>query len=355
MLNSMRMKNTGVRMVAAIGMALLAGGVMAGNPDRAGSAGATQLLVNPWARSSGWSLANSATLRGADGMFGNVAGLAHVHKTELLFTSTRWLEGSGVKVNAVGFGQKLGESGVIGLTATAFSFGEIPVTTIDQPEGGLGTFSPTQANIGLAYAKAFSNSIYGGLLVRVVSESIANVRTSGVCFDAGIQYITGPTDNVHFGISLKNVGPAMQFSGDGLSVQGLLTGDDHTLTLEQRSAEFELPSLMNIGMAYDFNISELHRVTVAGTFTSNSFTRDQYIIGAEYSFKKMISVRGGYLYEQDVTDSELRETVFTGPSAGLSVDFPFGEEKKSAIAIDYGYRATNPFSGVHSIGVRLSL
>lgn len=288
-------------------------------------------------------------------MFGNVAGLAHVHKTELLFTSTRWLEGSGVKVNAVGFGQKLGESGVIGLTATAFSFGEIPVTTIDQPEGGLGTFSPTQANIGLAYAKAFSNSIYGGLLVRVVSESIANVRTSGVCFDAGIQYITGPTDNVHFGISLKNVGPAMQFSGDGLSVQGLLTGDDHTLTLEQRSAEFELPSLMNIGMAYDFNISELHRVTVAGTFTSNSFTRDQYIIGAEYSFKKMISVRGGYLYEQDVTDSELRETVFTGPSAGLSVDFPFGEEKKSAIAIDYGYRATNPFSGVHSIGVRLSL
>ncbi|MEO7081337.1 MAG: PorV/PorQ family protein, partial [Flavobacteriales bacterium] len=297
----------------------------------------------------------TATLRGAEGMFGNVAGLAHVHKTELLFTSTRWLEGSGVKINAVGFGQKLGESGVIGLTATAFSFGDIPVTTMDQPEGGLGTFSPTQANIGLAYAKAFSNSIYGGLLVRVVSESIANIRTSGVCFDAGIQYVTGPTDNIHFGITLKNVGPAMQFSGDGLSVQGLLLTGDHTLTMEQRSAEFELPSLMNIGMAYDFNISELHRVTLAGNFTSNSFTRDQFIFGAEYAFKKMISVRGGYLYEKNVGDSALRETVFTGPSAGISVDFPFGEDKKSAIAIDYGYRATNPFSGVHSIGVRLSL
>lgn len=342
-------------MMAGIGMALLAGGAMAGNPDRAGSAGATQLLVNPWARSNGWSMANSATLRGADGLFGNVAGLAHVRKTELLFTSTRWLEGSGVKVNAVGFGQKLGESGVIGITATTFSFGEIPVTTIDQPEGGLGTFSPTQANIGLAYSKAFSNSIYGGLLVRVVSESIANVRTSGVCFDAGIQYVTGPTDNVHFGIALKNVGPAMQFSGDGLAVQGMLVSGDQTLTLEQRSAEFELPSMMNIGMAYDFNISELHRVTVAGTFVSNSFTRDQFVLGAEYAFKKMIHVRGGYLYEQDVTDSELRETVFTGPSAGVSVDFPFGDEKLSTIAIDYGYRATNPFNGVHSIGVRLSL
>lgn len=341
--------------MAGIGLALAAGNAMAGNPDRAGSAGATQLLMNPWARSNGWSLANSASLTGAEGMFGNVAGLAHVRKTEILFTSTRWLEGSGVKMNAVGFGQKLGESGVIGISATTLSFGDLPVTTIDQPEGGLGTFSPTQANIGLAYSKAFSNSIYGGLLVRVVSESVSNARTSGVCFDAGIQYVTGPSDNIHFGIALKNVGPAMEFSGDGMAVQGLLVGGDHTLTLEQRSAQFELPSMMNIGAAYDFNFTELHRLTVAGTFISNSFTKDQFSLGAEYAFKQMIHVRAGYLYEKDVADAELRETVFTGPSAGISVDLPFGEEKKSAIAIDYGYRATNPFNGVHSIGVRLSL
>lgn len=351
----MRMKIRGARMLAGVGMVLLAGVAMGGNPDRAGSVGATQLLVNPWARSSGWSLANTASLRGADGLFGNVAGLAHIHKTELLFTTTRWLEGSGVKVNAVGFGQKLGESGVLGISATTFSFGDLPVTTVDQPEGGLGTFSPTQANIGLAYSKTFSNSIYGGLLVRVVSESIANVRTSGVCFDAGIQYVTGPTDNIHFGIALKNVGPAIAFRGDGLAVQGLVTGGNHTLTIEQRASQFELPSMMNIGVAYDFNISEMHRVTVAGTFISNTFTKDEFAFGAEYAFKKMIHVRAGYLYEKNVADKELRETVFTGPSAGLSIDFPFGEEKKSAIALDYGYRATNPFNGVHSIGVRLSL
>lgn len=351
----MRMNIIGARATVALGTVLVAGSAMAGNPNRAGSAGATQLLMNPWARSNGWSLANSSTLQGVEGMFGNVAGLAHVHKTELLFTSTRWLEGSGVKMNAVGFGQKLGESGVLGISATSLSFGDLPVTTVDQPEGGLGTFSPTQSNIGLAYSKAFSNSIFGGLLVRVVSESIANVRTSGVCFDAGIQYVTGATENIHFGIALKNVGPAMSFHGDGLAVQGLLTGGTNTLTLQQRSAEFELPSMMNIGAAYDFNISELHRVTVAGTFTSNSFTKDQFILGAEYAFKKMVHVRGGYLYEKNVADKENRETVFSGPSAGISLDFPFGEDKKSAVAIDYGYRATNPFSGVHSIGVRLSL
>lgn len=355
MSNSMRMNNTGSRMMALACSALFVGAALAGNPDRAGSAGATQLLINPWARSNGWSLANTSTLEGAESMFGNVAGLAHVRKTELLFTNTDWLSGSGVKINAVGFGQKLGESGVIGITATTLSFGDIPVTTVDQPEGGLGTFSPTQANIGLSYAKAFSNSIYGGLLVRMVSQSIANVRTSGVCFDAGIQYVTGPTENVHFGISLKNVGPAMKFEGDGLAVQSILTGGTNTLTMEQRSAEFELPSMMNIGMAYDFHLSELNRITVAGNFTSNSFTRDQFILGVEYAFKKMLHIRGGYLYEKNVMDEELRETVFTGPSGGISLDFPFGQDKKSVFAIDYAYRATNPFSGVHSIGVRLSL
>lgn len=345
-------RSTGILTVLAM---LAAAPAQAGNPDRAGAAGATQLLINPWARSAGWGLANSASVRGVEAMYGNVAGLSMVNKTEVLFTNTRWLEGSGVTINSIGVGQKLGSSGVLGISATTMSFGELEVTTYDAPEGGRGTFSPTMANIGLSYAKSFSNSIHGGLLVRMVSESIANVRTSGVCFDAGIHYVTGPTDNVHFGIALKNVGPAMSFSGDGLAVQGLLVAGSDQLTLEQRSDEFEIPSLLNIGAAYDWNIGEIHRITFAGTFISNSFTKDQGVIGVEYAFRKMVHLRGGYLYEKGITSDEDRTTVFTGPSGGVSIDLPFGEEKKSALALDYGYRTTNPFSGVHTIGVRISL
>ncbi len=335
--------------------ALVSGAAWAGNPDRAGSAGATQLLINPWARSSGWALANTASLVGVESMFGNVAGLAHTHKTELVFSTTRWLEGSDTKINGIGFGQKLGASSVLGISVMTVNYGDLPVTTVNQPEGGLGTFSPNSTNIGLSYAKEFSNSIYGGLQLKLVSENIANVRSQGMCFDAGIHYVTGPTDNVHFGISLRNVGPPMKFSGDGLAVQGVLSSGSDQLTLEQRSERFELPSQLNIGMAYDFHFSELSRLTVAGNFASNAFTRDQFTLGAEFAFKKMFHLRAGYMYEDGITSDTDRVTVFTGPSAGVSVDLPFGAEKASAIAIDYGYRATNPFSGVHSIGVRISL
>jgi hypothetical protein len=351
------MKRTMRNKVAAAAALVMLASVpaMAGNPDRAGSAGATQLLINPWARSSGWGMANSASLRGVESMFGNVAGLSRVNRTEVLFTNARWLSGSGVNINSIGVGQKVGGSGVLGLSVTSMGFGELEVTTVDIPEGGRGTFRPSMSNIGLAYSKAFSNSIHGGMLVRVVSESISNVRSSGVAFDAGIQYVTGPLDNVHFGISLKNVGPAMAFAGDGLAVQGLLTQSEYQLTLEQRSAQFEIPSFLTIAAAYDWHINDMHRLSFAGTFVSNSFTKDQGLLGLEYGFRKMVHLRAGYLYEQGIASDTDRTTVFTGLSAGLSVDFPFGNDKGSSVAIDYGYRATNPFAGVHCIGLRVTL
>nr|MBP8879470.1 hypothetical protein [Flavobacteriales bacterium] len=71
--------------------------------------------------------------------------------------------------------------------------------------------------------------------------------------------------------------------------------------------------------------------------------------------RKMLHLRGGYMYEEGITSDQDRTTVYTGPMAGISADLPFGEEKKSAIGIDYAYRSTNPFSGIHTVGVRISL
>ncbi|MCB9192915.1 MAG: hypothetical protein H6597_00145 [Flavobacteriales bacterium] len=147
----------------------------------------------------------------------------------------------------------------------------------------------------------------------------------------------------------------MRFSGDGLSVQGLLVSGSDQLTLSQRSEKYELPSMLNIGGAYDFQLGEKHRLTPALTFISNSFTRDQFVFGIEYAFRKIFHLRGSYLWEDGITSDVDRATVFTGPAGGLSVDLPFGKEKRSTIAVDYAYRATNPFSGVHNIGVRISL
>jgi hypothetical protein len=149
----------------------------------------------------------------------------------------------------------------------------------------------------------------------------------------------------------------MKFSGDGMSSRFNVTtlGNQNLFTAEQRSADFELPSLLNIGAAYDFIINKSNKITVAGNFTSNSFTNDQYIIGLEYSLKSYLMLRGGYDYENGITKASTRTTAFTGPCAGFTVEIPLSKEKKTSFGVDFSYRATNPFQGTQSIGVRINL
>ncbi len=328
--------------------------VLAGNPDRAGSAGAPQLLINPWARGSGLSNSNMASVTGIEASWQNVAGLAFVERTELMFTNVQYLVGTGISINSLGFGQKVGESGVLGISVMTMNFGEIDITTEDLPEGGIGSFSPNLANIGVSYAKAFSNSIFGGITMKIVSETITNVRAQGIAFDAGIRYVTGDNDQLKFGISLRNVGPAMRYSGDGLSVTSTIQNSNSTLTTDQRSDTYELPSQLNIGVAYDFLFSEDMKLTANGQFISNSFSLDQYALGGELDWKSRVILRAGYQWETGLGSEEDVATAISGLGAGLSLQVPTGSSG-SVLGLDYSYKTSNPFGGIHSIGVHLNL
>lgn len=329
--------------------------VFAGNEDRVGEAGAQELLINPWARSSGWGGVGIACTRGIEAMYTNIAGVAFTPRTELVFAQTIWLAGSGVNISAFGLSQKVGETGVIGLGVMAMSFGEIDITTVDLPEGGIGTFRPSLLNINLSYSKMFSNSIYGGINIKIISQTISNLSAQGIAIDAGIQYITGEKENIMFGISLKNVGPRMKFKGDGLSFRGTVPGASSQLTVQQRAADFELPTTLNIGAAYEFIITDEHRITLAGAFISNSFGKDQYSVGLEYKMMQYLQLRGGYTFEKGLFKKGERTNIYTGPSAGITVQVPVNKKRGSTIGIDYSYRPSDPFNGTHSFGARINL
>jgi len=331
--------------------------VKAGNKDRSGQAGVYELLINPWASSSGWGGVNVANVRGLEGVYGNVAGIAYTKSTELIFSHTQWLKGSDVNVIAFGFTQRVSESGVLGVAITSFSAGDVMITTTSLPEGGIGTYSPSLMNVALSYAKSFSNSITGGLTLRMISESISDMSANGVGLDAGIQYVTGDKENIKFGITLKNIGPRLSFSGDGLTNSAWLTDEDVLFSVSQRESDFDLPTTLSIGAAYDF-LFERSRFTLAGCFQSNSFNNDQFRIGGEYSFRNYVVLRAAYSYEDGQTkdiDSSERYTLDNGFSGGLSIQVPMNKEKGSIFAVDYSYRSTVSFDGTHSIGVRISL
>lgn len=347
-----------IRNTAIIGAAVLScSSVFAGNEDRVGSAGASQLLVNPWARSTGSADAGVSNVNGIEATFTNIAGLAFTDKTQIKFNYTNWLGNTGIRFLSAGLAQRISESGVVSVSIQSMSFGEIDVTTVELPEGGIGVFTPRVNVFNVGYARTFTNSISGGINFKVISENIANLKASGVAIDAGIRYVTGEKDQIKFGIALKNVGPTMRYKGDGLSTQINYVSTGGIATLEQRSQPFEMPSLLSIGGSYDFIFNEKNKLVAMLAFTANSFGNDQYRLGLDYGMtadKAAFNIRAGYIYEKNIFSAENRTNALTGLTAGFSVD-AFVGKSKSALGIEYAMRLAGPFGVIHTVGATISL
>lgn len=327
----------------------------AGNPDRQGEAGAGELLLNPWARSAGLHGLTTSFVSGVESMRFNVAGLGRIEGTEFLFGNTRLYEGSGLGMNAFGFATNVGKNGAMGLSITSMDFGDVPITTTDQPEGIGGNINASFFHIGAGYSYTYANKISVGALVRVISESLADVSAFGAAIDAGVQYVTGEKDNFKLGVSLRNVGTPMRFTGEGLSFQTSNPGNGPPVTAQYRAQKFELPSVLNIGVSYDIYMSKESFVRAAGNFTSNAFSRDIIGVGAEVHFKKFLVLRGAYKYDIGSFPGEATNNLYTGVAAGISLNLPLKKDSYKNIGIDYAYRATSPFRGTHNIGVKLNI
>ena len=333
----------------------------AGNPDRQGEAGAYELLMNPWARSAGLHSLSTSFVSGVEAMRLNIAGLSRVKGTELVISHARYLEGTDIKMNAFGLAQKIGKNGTFGLSLMALDFGDIPVTTTNSPGGNGSTFSPNFFNLGLGYSHVFENKISVGILFRAISESTSDLNAMGFALDAGVQYVSGPQDNFKLGLSLRNIGSRMSFGGQGLSQQLSAPSDNsnsYLLTYNSRSAAFELPSVLNIGISYDFIIGGgedetlKSRLTILSNFTSNSFSRDQIGAGFEYAFKERFMLRAGYKYDLGQANVPEEKNVYTGFAAGATMQVPVKKGSETSFGIDYAYRTSNPWGGTHNLSLR---
>lgn len=344
----------------------------ASDEARFGSAGAPQLTINGWARSSGWGNANVGGIRGAEAFYFNPAGLAKTPQTELIFARTAWLGGTGININNVAFTQNIGKSGsdVIGISLMSYEIGNINITTVQQPDGGLGTYRPSFMNLGFGYAKKFTKSISGGIVTRIVQEQIPDVRMVGVCFDAGVQYAASSNpdskvkkDDLKFGISLRNIGPNMTPSGDGLTKKSTIQGAGYESSMFSRANQVQLPSLINIGGSYDFKLDKdadvyFNRLTLAANYNFNAFSPNITTVGLEWAYKEIFMIRTGYNFQQGGFNYETRNDALTGFCAGATVEIPLGSkgsDNKSTLGVDYSYRSTNPFSGTHSFGLRINI
>ena len=254
----------------------------------------------------------------------------------------------------------------------SLGFGEIPVTTVDNPQGGIGSYKPSFLNASLAYSKAFSKSMSAGLGVTFVNEAVTNIRATALGIDAGVQYKTGKKDNLKIGITLRNIGTDVRFSGDGFKFNGNTPSGDGEITVEYPSEKFQLPSQLSLGASYDIYLDEgkkelddegnpidsdyepKHRLTPMFTFKSNSYAKDWVGLAAEYAYQEKFYLRAAYRYEADIISESDNTTLYSGLAAGVGFMTDFGKSS-TKLALDYSYNHTRFNSGNHTLTLRVFL
>ena len=149
-----------------------------------------------------------------------------------------------------------------------------------------------------------------------------------------------------FAVVMKNYGPDMRFGGAGFDRDVRVPGQDPNApdkTIRQRSASFELPSFIQLGVAWDAVDQQNSNLGLYGSFQSNTFNNDEGRIGAEYAYDNTVFVRGGYV----VSD---QDSYLYGMSFGGGLKVQWGE---TDLVLDYAWNETEFFDSNQYFTLRL--
>jgi hypothetical protein len=320
----------------------------AGAGNRAGTNGASELLIPVGTRDIALGGSTVSTSTGVEAIFWNPAGTARMNSSaDLYFSHMSYFADIGVNYGAVSAG--IEGFGVLSLSIKALAIDEIAVTTTRDPDGTGQSFKPQYFTVGVVYARQLSDRIAVGLTGNLISERLGDVSATGVSFDIGVLYENLASINgLSFGIVVKNIGPQMTFDGSGLLQTASVSGQHRPATLYQvQAASFELPSSINFGVGYKRQINDMFGLAGTSTFQSNNFTDDEYRFGLEASYQDLLYLRGGYNLAQ--RETEEREYLF-GPTFGVGIHSALGN---TDVSVDYAYRSMKTFEGNHVFSVRL--
>jgi hypothetical protein len=314
--------------------------VFASGP-KVGINAAPELMIPIGSRSVALGGSILASVQGTEAIYWNPAGLAMLKGGEATFNYLSYF--ADMNISNITAGVQAGPLGSIGISVQSLSIGEIPVTTIQAPEGTGEILRPGYLTFGISYARRFTDRINFGTNMKVITERIGNMSASGIAFDLGLQYVT--PWNFSFGVVMRNIGSELKFDGTGIEFDTAVPWSDPNSTSRRTKldmASAELPTSMCMGVAYSYQLSESQKFNISGAYSNNSYGLDNVNAGLEYGLKNMVFLRAGYalpLYPEDYPAGDDGDQQF-GLAAGVGLRIPLGG---TTFLFDYAYRNMDLF------------
>jgi len=299
--------------------------------EKVGTTSFQFLKVIPNARAAGMGGAYSTISIGSDAMFFNPAGLTTVSTFDGAIGYLDWfMDVAQYSFSAAYTIEGIGTFGLMGMMT---DIGEIQETKVshlgfvgDVYNPGLTgkTFSPSSVVLGLSYAKDLNDRFTFGINLKYTYEDLIYYSKGALIFDGGMIFKTG-FRSVVVGASIRNFGQEITYI----------------------DKNYPLPQTLNIGVsAYLFSDEDPlfskvndHSLLLSADIIQPRDYDQQYAIGAEYSFSKMLFLRGGYLFNSDNG----------GLNFGAGISF-------KGTTLDYAFSDYGEYLGsVHRISISVSL
>lgn len=303
--------------------------------DKVGTTAAPFLGIGVGARGTAMGWAQVASAQGPSALYWNPAGITRMTASGVEFSNADWLVDTRLQhlgaVIATGFGH-------FGLSVTALDYGEDEVTTITLPEGTGERWSALDLAVGVTYARALTDRFSVGGTAKLIRQSIWNETSTGGALDLGVTYLTA-FRNLRIGASMTNFGTSMQL--DGRDLRQAIDIDPNNEGNNPRNAglletdDWSLPLIFRVGVSIDAFSTGSQRLTVSADGIAPADNAQNANFGAEYGFRELFFVRGGYrqAFAQNADDS--------GWTLGAGLAYGFGD--RLGLYVDYVFQEYDPF------------
>ncbi|WP_020402124.1 PorV/PorQ family protein [Gracilimonas tropica] len=263
--------------------------------DKVGTTGPAFLSITSGAKASAMGGAFVAVADDGSSMFWNPGGMAQLDKSTVTFSNMNWFLDSQIQDASVVLNG--GEAGNFALSVRALNYGDIEVTTIENPEGTGEIFTPTDLSVAVSYSRFITDQFSIGANTKFVQQKIWNEAANGFAVDLGMFYRSN-FKNLRIGMSITNFGTDMRMTGDDLrqaiDIDESKNGNNDRLEGYLGTDSWPMPLLFKVGLAIDAIDIDNHKVEVALDAKHPSDNSESIDVGLEYGFNDLIFLRGGY-------------------------------------------------------------
>ncbi|MFQ6114263.1 MAG: PorV/PorQ family protein [bacterium] len=295
--------------------------------ERVGTTSFQFLKIPVGVRGIGMGNAFVAGAQDASSIYWNPAGLGWMSNYELLLTHINLP--ADIQYDNVAIALPVSSIiGTFGISLGVLHMDDIEVRTADRPEGTGDFVTASDVALGVTYSRKISDIFTFGLSIKYIREELADFVSSGVSFDAGLQYRTN-FRSLRLGMVIQNFGPDSRFDGKFLDLR--TSAGTAGKPEEREFEEAPMPITFKAGIIADLetmlgvDLGENIQGNLVGQFEHPPDNQERLNGGFELIFNERFSLRGGYNFNYDTDRFTL----------GFGVHVPIGEKK--LLRVDYAY------------------